>query len=190
MDNLIILFAILIFQILLPITVLLFLLSEFVSMAYGVPYVPISKKAVKEILSFGELSSHDTLYDLGCGDGRVLISGSLNFGVPKAVGYEISLWPYLKALLSIKYNKLFNIKVFRRNYFKADIGQATFIYLYLFPKLVDEIAYKIAKESKPDTKILCVDFPIAINRHLEFQLLKSEKIGNLTAYFYKLKSLQ
>ncbi|OHB17767.1 MAG: hypothetical protein A2734_02825 [Parcubacteria group bacterium RIFCSPHIGHO2_01_FULL_40_30] len=190
MDNLLILLAILIFQILLPITVLLFLLSGFVSMISGAPYVPISKKSIKKVLSFGGLSSRDTLYDLGCGDGRILISGSLNFGVPKAVGYEIALWPYLKALLLIKYSKLFNIKVFRRNCFKADVSQATFIYLYLFPKLVDKIAYKIAGEGKPETKVLCVTFPIDTNRHVEFQLLKSVKLNNLTAYLYELKSLR
>lgn len=186
-DSLIILLAILIFQILLPITVLLFLLSEFVSMVSGAPYVSVPKKSVKKILSFGGLSSHDILYDLGCGDGRILISGSLDFGVQGAVGYEISLWPYLKALFSTKYNGLISIKIFRRNFFKSDISQATFIYLYLFPKLVDKIACKIVKENKPNTKILSVDFPIDTNQHTEFQLLKSAKIDKLTAYLYELK---
>ena len=190
MDNLIILFAILIFQILLPIMVLLFLLSGFVSMLSGAPYVPISKKSVKEVLSFGELSSRDVLYDLGCGDGRILISGAVNFGVSKAIGYEIALWPYLKASFSIKHKGLFNIKVLRQSIFKADISQATFIYLYLFPELVDKIASKIASESKPNTKVLCVDFPIDINQHTEFQFLKSAKLNNSTAYLYELKNLR
>lgn len=156
-------------------------------MVSGAPYVPVPKKSVKKILSFGELTSRDTLYDLGCGDGKILISGLLDFGVQGAVGYEISLWPYLKALFSTKYNKLTNIKIYRRNFFKSDISQATFIYLYLFPKLVDKVAYKIAKENRPNTKILSVDFPIDTNQHTEFQLLKSAKIDKLTAYLYELK---
>ena len=128
------------------------------------------------MLSFGELSSRDVLYDLGCGDGRILISGAVNFGVSKAIGYEIALWPYLKASFSIKHKGLFNIKVLRQSIFKADISQATFIYLYLFPELTDKMASKIAKESKPDTKILCIDFPIDAKRHTKFQLLKSTKL--------------
>lgn len=187
MHSLIILCAVLIFQILLPTIVLLFLLSEFVSIVSGAPYVPIPKKIVKEILSFGELSPHDILYDLGCGDGRVLISGALNFGVSRAVGYEVALWPYLKTLFLIKYSRLYNIDIFRQNCLKADINRATFIYLYLFPKLVDRLAYKIVREVGPKTKILCVAFPIDTNQYTEFQLLKSAKLNDLAVYLYELK---
>ena len=88
-------------------------------------------------------------YDLGCGDGRVLMSGLSNFNVLKAVGYEISPWPYFKTLFLVKRSGIKRIKIFRKNCLKANIDQATFIYLYLFPKLVDKIAYKIAKEGKP-----------------------------------------
>lgn len=154
---------------------------------FGAPYVPLSQKYIQKILSFGNLSSSDILYDLGCGDGRVLISGLYKFNVLKAVGYEISPWPYFKTLFLIKHNKLQRIKLLRINCLKADIGQATFIYLYLFPKLVNKLAYKIAKEAKPKTKVLCVSFPINIDQHIEFKLLKSEKLYNLTLYLYELK---
>lgn len=185
---LIVLLCILIFSIILFILVLIFLLSGIISIIFGAPYVPISQKSIWKILSFGSLSSDDVFYDLGCGDGRVLISGLSNFNVSKAVGYEVSPWPYFKTLFLIKYNKLKRIKIFRKNCLKADINQATFIYLYLFPKLVDKIAYKISREGMPETRILCVEFPIDMNRHVEFRLLKSVKIENLTVYLYELES--
>jgi len=90
-------------------------------------------------------------------------------------------------LFLTKYRGVKRIKLFIKNSLNADISQATFIYLYLFPKLVDKLAYKIAKEGKYKTKVLCVEFPIDTNQHIEFQLLKSEKIDNLTVYLYELK---
>ncbi len=166
----------------------IFLLSGLISTIFGAPYVPLSRKYIFKILSFGDLSPDNILYDLGCGDGRVLMSGLSNFNVLKAVGYEISPWSYFKTLLSIKQNKIKRIELFRRNCLKAEISKATFIYLYLFPKLVDKIAYKIAREGKPKTKILCVLFPIDLSQHIEFKLLKSAKLDRLTAYLYELKT--
>lgn len=169
--------------------VLLFIFysSGFVSIISGAPYIPLSQKLIRKILSFGGLSSNDVFYDLGCGDGRILISGLSNFNVSKAVGYEVAPWPYFKTLFLIKRNRFKKIDLFRKNCLKADIGQATFIYLYLFLKLVDKVAYKIATNGTPGAKILCVEFPIDTNQHIEFQLLKSEKIDNLMVYLYELK---
>lgn len=183
-----ILLFVLVFSLILFVLAVIFLLSGLISIIFGAPYIPLSKKFVQKILLFGDLSSNDTLYDLGCGDGRVLMSGLSNFNISKAVGYEIAPWPYFKTLLLVKYSELKKIELFRKNCLKADISQATFIYLYLFPGLVDKIAYKIAKEGIPRIRILCVSFPIDTNRHIEFELLKSAKIDNLTIYLYELKS--
>lgn len=166
--------------------VVVYLLSGIISIIFGAPYVPISRNLVKKILSFGELSSGDVLCDLGCGDGRVLISGLSDFNVSSVIGYEISPWPYFKTLFSIKHKE--KIELFRKNCLKADISKTTFIYLYLFPKLVDKIAYKVAREGIYKTKILCVAFPININQHAEFKLLKLEKIDDLTVYLYELRA--
>jgi len=185
---LIVLLFALIFNVILFIFALIFLFSGLISIIFGAPYVPLSRKYIQKILLFGGLSSSDVLYDLGCGDGRVLMLGLSNFNVSRAVGYEISPWPYFKTLFLIKHNRLKKIEIFRKNCLKANIYQATFIYLYLFPGLVDKMAYKIAKEGMPKTKILCVVFPIDINQHTKFQLLKTEKFEKLTAYLYELKS--
>ena len=164
-----------------------FYLSGFISLMFGAPYIPLPKKPILKILRFGGLSSDDIFYDLGCGDGRILMSGLFDFGVSKAVGYEVAPWPYFKALFLFKYEKIKRVKLFRKNFLKADISQATFIYLYLFPKLIDKIADKISREGSPKMKILCVEFPINTNIHIKFRLLKSEKIDNLMVYLYELK---
>ena len=169
--------------------VLLYLLSGSISIMFGAPYVPLSRKSIHEILLFSNISSSDTLYDLGCGDGRVLISSVSNFNVQKAIGYEVAPWPYLNALFFIKLKQLKNIKLLRKNFLKEDLDKATFIYLYLFPNLVDKIAHKIEKEGKSGIKIVSVSFPIDINKHPQFKLIKSTKINNLVVFLYEFKTL-
>lgn len=169
------------------ISLVFFYLSGFVSLIFGAPYIPLSKKLILKVLAFGGLSSTDIFYDLGCGDGRLLMSGVYDFNTSKAVGYEIAPWPYLKTKFLIKYNHLKTIDIFRKNFLKANISQATFIYMYLFPKLVNKMAHKISTEGTYKTKILCVEFPIDVDKHIEFKLLKSEKIHNLMVYLYELK---
>ncbi len=169
------------------VAMILILVSGVASSIYGAPYVPIRKKLVKDLLTFGGLSKGDIFYDLGSGDGRVLISATKDFGVEKVVGYEIAPWPYLESRFLIKHSRLDSrISVYRKNFFKTNLREALFIYMYLFPGLVDKLAYKIASECQAGTKILCPSFPIDIAKHPEFKLLKSEKLGIITAYLYTL----
>ncbi len=182
----ILLLILLVAEFVITITVVLILVSGVVSSIHGAPYVPIRKKLTKDLLFFGGLSADNIFYDLGSGDGRVLISAIKNFGVEKAVGYEVTLWPYLKSKFLIWRAGLENkIDVKRKNFFGVDLSRATFIYTYLFPRLVDRLAGKIAGECQSGTKVLCPSFPIDIAKHPEFKLLKSEKMGIIIAYLYK-----
>ncbi len=168
------------------IVVILILISGIISSIHGAPYVPIRKKLTKDLLFFGGLSAGDIFYDLGSGDGRILISAVKNFGVEKAIGYEVALWPYLKSKFLIKHSRLDGyVSIHRKNFFNDNLSGANFIYMYLFPGLVDKLAYKIAGECQAGTKILCPSFPIDIAKHPEFKLLKSEKLGIITAYLYQ-----
>lgn len=188
MQEWIFIFVSVLFGLILPTLVLFFLISLLFSAIAGAPYVPIPRRLIKNILIFGGINSDDVLFDLGCGDGRVLISGAQNFYVKKAIGYEIAPWPFLKAFLGVKYlglNK--NIKINRKNCLRSDIGDATFIFLYLFPKLVDRLSYKIAAETKNGIRILSLGFPIDIVKHPEFTVIKSQKFENLIAYLYEIK---
>ena len=182
----ILLFVLLTAEFIVTVAMVLILISGIASSIYGAPYVPVRKKLVKNLLTFGGLSKSDIFYDLGSGDGRVLISAVKDFGIEKAVGYEIALWPYLKSSFLIKHSHLDGrICVSRKNFFKTNLREASLIYMYLFPGLVDKLAYKIAEECQAGTKILCPSFPINIAKHPEFRLLKSEKIGKITAYLYQ-----
>lgn len=162
------------------------LASAIHSQIYGAPYVPMKKSLIKPILSFADLKPVDVMYDLGSGDGRVLIEGVQNFGLQKAYGYDVGDWPYYKSKFLIRragFDQFIDVK--KKNALKADISNATFIYMYLFPGLVDKLAAKIAVECQPGTRVLCPSFPIKLEKHPEFRLLKQEKIDKITAYLYE-----
>ena len=172
------------------------LVSGIVSNVHGAPFVPIKRQYLRPLLLWAGLSANDIFYDLGCGDARVLISAVKDFGVKKAIGYEVALWPYLNARFNVMSDGFSDkIKILRKDFFfakgrsasggKADLSSAGFVYMYLFPKLVDRLAPKLACELASGSKILCPSFPINLACHPEFKLLKSEKIGKITAYLYQ-----
>lgn len=160
--------------------------SGFQSIAGGAPFVPMPRRKIKELLVFGGLNSQDVFFDLGCGDGRALICAVNEFGVKKAVGYDIAYWPVLKSrIIARRFISDGRIIIQRQNILKSDLSEATFIYIYLFPALVLKAAYKINKEAKTGAKILCADFKIETDRFQSIKLIKHEKIGNISVYLYE-----
>lgn len=165
---------------------LLMITSNIVSVIFGAPFVPLSRKKVKTILFFGGVSPGDIFYDLGCGDGRILVSAVRDFGVKKGIGWEAAFWPYYKSLFFTKdYRGRKVIEIFRGNLLKTNLVNATFIYLYLLPKITDKVAYKIAREAGSGTKILSPRFAIDLGKHPEFKLLKSGLVANIQTYLYE-----
>jgi hypothetical protein len=160
------------------------LVSNFISGIHGAPYVPMHGKLIHGLLVFGEVKPEDILYDLGSGDGRVLRSAVKDFHVARAIGYEAAPWPYWRCRWLNKRSGLPNITVRNQNFFDADLRDATFIYAYLLTKLVDKLATKFGSELKSGTRLIIPSFPIDLAKHPQFQLKKSSKIGNITAYLY------
>lgn len=160
--------------------------SNFMSWRYGAPYVPISRKLIQQTLVFGGIRQDDVFYDLGSGDGRVLLAVTRIFKPQRAVGYEAALWPYIKSKFLIRRAGLEkNIIVFRGNFLKADLREATFVYMYLFPETVDRVSQKISTECQPGVKILSLRFPISNPGYSKIRLLDSLKLNKMTAYLYE-----
>lgn len=164
----------------------MFLISGFISDFSGAPYVPLPKKSIKGILGFAEISGAENFYDLGAGDGRVLVEAVKGFGVEKGIGYEISPWPYLKAKFLIRRLGLSDkIKFFRQDFSKADLSQAEIIFIYLYPKIVQKLASKFSDELKPEAKIISVSFPIESPEKFNLRLIKSGKVDRLRVFVYE-----
>ena len=133
------------------------------------PFVPVPKKVVAEIVKSLDLKDESVLYDLGCGDGRVLLkSAELNPKI-KAVGIEIAFLPYFLAKFHTRQYK--NIKIKRENIFKTDMSSATHIFLYLYPEVINKLIHSIKSQCKPGTIIVSCDF--------ELENITPKKVVNL-----------
>jgi SAM-dependent methyltransferase len=90
----------------------------------GVPWVPTSMNLVHTMLRMAEVGSGDLVYDLGCGDGRVLVAAARRYGA-RAVGYEINPLRYLWCQLLITVLGLRDrVRIVFGDFFDQDLGGA------------------------------------------------------------------
>ena len=150
-------------NLILPVLIVLIIFSSIYSDIKGAPFVPNSNDVIRKALSLAGANNKDILLDLGSGNGKVLKIGIKEFGVKKAIGYEISPWPYLLGYINLrKYISSSRAHIYRKDIFQADLSNAMLIYVYLFPKLLDKLTEKLsqAKKSNPNLRIVSPVFEI------------------------------
>lgn len=126
----------------------------------GGPWMPTRNHQVKTMLKLADVGEDDTVYDLGCGDGRVLISAARDYGA-KAVGIEFSLLLYLVSKLRIFLLGLGDrVTVKHGNIFNAELSGATVVTCYLLQGTTDRIVTKLVSECVPGTRIVSNNFPM------------------------------
>jgi 16S rRNA A1518/A1519 N6-dimethyltransferase RsmA/KsgA/DIM1 with predicted DNA glycosylase/AP lyase activity len=123
------------------------------------PFVSTHSGVVDQIVQSLQLGGDSVLYDLGCGDGRIIARASELHPEMEAVGVEVGFIPYFTAKFLTRANK--KIKIRRENIFEADISQATHIFLYLYPRVVNRLIDKIRTQCAPGTVIVSCDFEIS-----------------------------
>ncbi len=136
-----------------------FVFTVYASFVTDAPFVEVPKETLEKTVKSLSLSENSVLFDLGCGDARVLVEAVKSKPSIKAVGVELSLVPYL--LSKFRTRKYPQIKIKRENFFSSDISSATHFFLYLYPKIVSKLIFKIEKECKPGTRIVSCDFQIS-----------------------------
>jgi cyclopropane fatty-acyl-phospholipid synthase-like methyltransferase len=139
--------------------VLFFLILFFAHPFFSrVPFVPARRRAVSEIVSHFELKQGDIFYELGCGDGRILFETAKRYPDVLCVGYELSPLPYLLAKSKALLRGQKNVEVRYGNLFKADVSDASYIFAYLLPEVMDKLIPKMEREVKPDSRLFSLDF--------------------------------
>lgn len=123
-----------------------------------VPYVPSPNQVVDGMLKLADVKANDTVYDLGCGDGRIVIAAAKQYGA-HAVGIDINPERIQEARANAKSAAVEDKVKFEENdLFKADIHNATVVTLYLLPGVNERLKPKLMKELKPGTRVVSHSF--------------------------------
>jgi SAM-dependent methyltransferase len=125
------------------------------------PFVPTPHNVVESMLTLAHASSEDVVYDLGCGDGRILMAAVEDFGAKKAVGYDLNPKMCGRVRLKIDEKGLGDrIEVVNGNFFLADLSGASLITLYLTTSGNSKLRPKLEEELAPGSRVVSHDFPI------------------------------
>lgn len=127
---------------------------------FGAPYVPTPMKKVRKMLDIACLTDKDVLYDLGSGDGRIIITGAKKYGI-KTVGIEADPVRCLWTRLIIFRNQLNDqVTVIWGNFNKTPIVNATVVTIYQRKGVNKSLKEKFIKELKSGTKIVSYMYEI------------------------------
>jgi SAM-dependent methyltransferase len=126
--------------------------------APDVPFVPTTDEAVQAMLKLAGVRSSDVVYDLGCGDGRIVIAAAKSFGA-RAVGIDINPVRIAEAKENAKKAGVENKVRFEENdLFQADFHEATVVTLFLLSSVNLKLRPKLLAELKPGTRIVSNTF--------------------------------
>jgi tRNA G37 N-methylase Trm5 len=123
-----------------------------------VPFVPTPQDEVDQMLALARVKPGDVVYDLGSGDGRIVITAAQKYGA-RGVGVDINPERISEANENARRAGVEEKVEFRRgDLFKADIDEASVVTLYLLPTVNERLKPKLLSELKPGTRIVSHDF--------------------------------
>jgi SAM-dependent methyltransferase len=125
------------------------------------PYVPSTESNVDEMLRLAGVRAGDVVYDLGSGDGRVVISAARDWGA-RGVGIELDAKLVAESRELAKREGVSDRAVFHQgDVLKASIADATVVTMYLLTPLVNRLQPRLLNELKPGTRIVAHDYGFA-----------------------------
>ena len=149
-----------------------------------VPYYPTPPKTVRTMLKIARVGPSDVVYDLGCGDGRILITAVNMFRADRAVGYEIREDLCGAALSEIERQRVrHRVRLVKGDLFDADLHEATVITLYLDELTNQRLKLKLEREAKDGTRIVSHMFEIKGWRAARKKTLHGNRTQH-TVYLY------
>lgn len=139
---------------------------------------------VSKMIEAADLKAKDVVYDLGCGDGRLLIAAEKQAKV-RATGFEIAPLVYLLAIAK-KWLTRSSFSIKFKNLYTANLKKADVIFCYLFPHAMEKLAIKIRKECRKGTRIICHTFHLPSFKPTKI-IKRNRKLNLPTIYMYKVQ---
>ena len=144
-------------------------------------FVPSNFDVVVQMLKLAEVTRKDIVYDLGCGDGRFVVTAARQFGA-RGVGIDIDPERIQEAReLSARTGADDKVRFIQGDLFDTDISEATVVTLYLLTRLNLKLRPKLMKELKPGTRIVSHAFDMG-----DWQPEKTESVVSTTIYLWRI----
>ena len=140
---------------------------------YGLPWIPTREKRIRKALELAKLGPNETLYDLGAGDGRVLLMAAKEFGA-SAVGIEIGpiqcILGWLRILVSGSRHR---VRMRCGNFYKADISPADVVFVYATSSQTSKLLPLLEHQLCPGARVVSIaaDFPDWQSRKVDREML-------------------
>jgi SAM-dependent methyltransferase len=146
----------------------------------GAPWVPTPMSKVHKMLQMAGVGPGDLVYDLGCGDGRTIVTAARRYGA-HAVGIEIDPLRYLwcQALITVL-GLRDRVRVVYGNFYKQDLSDADVVTCYLLQSTNEKLEGKLIQELAPGARVVSNDFTFP-----RLHLLRRD--GEAELYLYNLR---
>lgn len=124
-----------------------------------VPYVPTPQNVVDEMLTLANVTKDDVVYDLGCGDGRLVITAVKKFGALRGFGVDIDPQRIEESNANARAAGVTDRVTFAvQDLFQTDFKEATVVTLYLLPEVNLRLRPKLLSDLKPGTRVVSHSF--------------------------------
>lgn len=136
----------------------LIIIPTIIAMSTGAPFVPTPMARVEKMLALAKVKKGEKVYDIGCGDGRMVYVAANDYGA-NAVGYELSPLVYVLARIR-KYFWRSKARIEFTDFRYRNLGDADVIVCYLLPESLARLQPKLENELKKGARVISYAFAI------------------------------
>jgi ribosomal protein L11 methylase PrmA len=148
-------------------------------------FVPTPNDIVATMLRMAAVTKKDTVYDLGCGDGRIVITAAQKYGA-RGVGIDIDPERVAEATENVrKAGVADRVKIIRGDLFEADISAATVVTLYLLTDLNLKLRPKLLRDLNPGTRVVSHAFSMG-----DWKPERTAEVSGTTVYLWRIPPRQ
>lgn len=145
----------------------------------SVPYVPTPQNVVDRMLQVAKVTKNDVVYDLGSGDGRIVVTAAQRYGA-RGVGIDINPTRIQEANANAQRAGVTDRVQFRQqDLFQTDLNEATVVTLYLLPSVNEQLRPKLLS-LRPGTRIVSHSFDMG-----DWKPEQMIEVGGNTIYFWR-----
>jgi SAM-dependent methyltransferase len=153
-----------------------------------VPYVPTPQEVVERMLELAQVKKGDVVYDLGSGDGRIVVTAAKKYGV-RAIGFEIDPERIKESAENIKKAGVGDLVEIRQQDIRTvDLSPASVLTMYLLPEVNLMIRPNILKQMKPGSRVVSHDFDMGDWKPLKTEHIKDGSSWEHTLYLWHVEA--